>query len=256
VHTATATDIEQTCVAILSRLTTTTLSRIKLHLANELAVEDDRKAESAALHRDLSARGASKAERSAIFTAQKERYAATAAKIQRALYADYAKLEFLWSTFAPTSYFELAQRGHSVSDARRIKFIYSIGHDGIPLLSPELPSKLRDRRETHSQQLSGRNMFAGGELVLAQHDQLFHSIGAWRGFDTWLRGQTEPLPWSARELNNSTGHYLVLSDTLAYASAILYPALEKVGIATDRCETVDRLLPGLRIRGAGLYRFT
>lgn len=250
-----ATEIEITCSMVFRKLWRSTSRRIERGLVKLEEVEQARKAEFATLHKELQARGAPKAERDQIFQARRAHYEQQTEKIRNSIEADYDKGEWLWHTFMPTSYLQSAVRGHSIVDSRMVKCIYSIGSDGQERLSLEVPMKHGDRRHTHSQQLGGKSMYGGGELYLVQHDRIFHNLSVWEAFDRWLKTPQGKQQWRAGELNNFTGHYMIFSDTLPYSAAVLLPRLDAAGISSDHCERVDRLLPGLRLRRAGMYRF-
>lgn len=250
-----ATEIEITCSMVFRKLWRSTSRRIERGLVKLEEVEQARKAEFATLHKELQARSAPKAERDQVFQARRAHYEQKTEKIQASIDADYEKGEWLWHTFMPTSYLQSAVRGHSIVDSRVVKCIYSIGSDGQERLSLEVPMKHGDRRHTHSQQLGGGSMYGGGELYLVQHDRIFHNLSVWEAFDRWLKTPEGRQQWRAGELNNFTGHYMIFSDTLPYSAAVMLPRLDAAGISSDNCERVDRLLPGLRLRRAGMYRF-
>ncbi len=154
----------------------------------------------------------------------------------------------LYSHLLPGAVRSYCLQLQQILDQEIVKFVYSIGSDGKPIYGEERLVRNGRTRETHSEQLGGKNMYGGGETIFARHREVFRTIEAWREFDAALRGEQVPRPWVLLELNNLSGHYSPSYKTLTYSQNRILPGLESVGISVKSSRVVDRLAPGLRLR--------
>jgi hypothetical protein len=248
--------IERLSSKILRQLLTDADARIaKLHEEAKL-LEEFRKKEIPKMRTQLDIDGVDATKRDQIIQAAKEKNRSATKNNGQQLTSALERAEVLYQTFMLADFMKVGLRGSSIIDQDIVKCVYAIGANGEPILSFELPGGTRDMRATHSELLRGRCMYAGGELILSRHDEIFHAVPLWDDFDETMRASSNlKRPWQANELNNSTGHYRVWSNTLPYAGAVIFPGLEKIGISTASCRIVDRLAPGLKVRGTGVYRF-
>lgn len=141
-----------------------------------------------------------------------------------------------------------------ISDQHLLRFAFSIGANSIPIISEEVIKREGRSRHTHSEQLGGKNMYAGGFLILSKHREVFHDAENWMKFCRYLEKSTD-LKWVASAITDESGHYLPSPNTLEYAAACIYPKLDQVNISHDRCELVDALSPGLKTQSLDIYRY-
>lgn len=145
-------------------------------------------------------------------------------------------------------------RLEEIVDSEAARFACSIGADSIPVLSEEMIKRDGKTRRTHSEQLSGRNMYGGGFLLLAKHFEVFHFADAWVKFADSL-ATSAPRQWRAVRVSNDSGHYFPGPNTLPFTAACLFQELDGAGIDRSQCVVSDALSPGLRAASIGFYRF-
>lgn len=248
-------EIHQLWAKSLSRLLIDGSKRIDNLTNREKILEQHRRKGIPQIFKDMEAQGISLERRQKVVRSLREENQRETEHVTRLLISTLERVHFLYEQFLTPDLMKVGMRGKTILDQNIVKCIYAIGADGTVVMDFEVPGKARDARVTHSQLLGGKSMYAGGELILAKHDHIFHTLSQWKQFDSELKADPQREKWYALELNNSTGHYRVLSNTLPYAASIIFPALEQAGIPTKKCEIVDRLAPGLRVRGTGVYRF-
>jgi hypothetical protein len=145
----------------------------------------------------------------------------------------------------------------SVVDQHIVKFQFGIGADENCVIDEEKLGAQGLMRRTHSEALGGRNMYVGGELIFARWRESFVNFERWIAFADARKSNPTLLakPWSLVELNNMSGHYQPDPVSLTYGRNVVFPILASIGISTADAHVVDRLSPGLRMRGVVPYRF-
>lgn len=235
---------------MLKRLTNK-VSVIDLKLSD---LEETRTKRLPKLFSELRQRGLSEEVARAKIKEMKERLTEDRAVWEKRRSLTIDKVLFLCEYFLPVQFKRNAIKFQSIVDSRSIKFAYAIGADGQCRIAKEVPGKKRDQRVTHSQLLGGKRMFGGGELIISEFDRTFNSIESWERFNA-SHTTNQSAFWYASELNDSTGHYRIWSNTLPYSASVVLPELESLGIPTRNCKIVDKLAPGLKVRGTGTYMF-
>lgn len=162
---------------------------------------------------------------------------------------------FLCSNYLSSDLLKVGIRIESIIDERIVKCVYGIGADSVPRFGLEVPGGARDARNSHSEILGAKGMYAGGEVLFATHRNVFHTTQRWESFRRDLEARPHAYPWRPLVLDDATGHYQVLATTLPFARAVTFDAFERAGISTSDCAVVDTLARGLQVAGTGVYRF-
>ncbi|MCI5065613.1 hypothetical protein MRY87_07810 [bacterium] len=165
----------------------------------------------------------------------------------------YMRLDYLTSYFLPLQYREHAFGKFSIVDREVIKLIYVITADGEPLFSPEPTALSVFSRRTHSEISGGRGVYAAGSLHLALFDHHFRDLDDWREHRDRIEAEPEALQFSVTRLDNETGHFLMPSEGLPYATNVILSRLKAMGIPTDHCQVVDCITPGMKVKGTGVF---
>ncbi len=131
-----------------------------------------------------------------------------------------------------------------ITDQHTVRFVFAVDAEGSVRLAEERTGQAGRQEITQSKLVGGQNLYAGGELVFARHQEVFCDLSVWADFDKALTAQGVPTPWSLTELNNRTVGYNVPGSSLPYAENIIFPQLQSQGILLGGVRVIDRLVPG------------
>lgn len=141
----------------------------------------------------------------------------------------------------------------SIADQDVLRLAYNIDDKAVTRLCPE-KSTTNDGtpRSSHSELSGGFSSYGAGMLVLATSQGKFRRLKDWRAFVRERDSSNEPKRCFAVLANNGSGHFGPDGDSLSYPKKLFPPALQKIGIDTDRMRFVDIFRPGMRPHGLSL----